>query len=194
MNTGKKLTAEEFAATRHELPDGGRWMELVAGQVVSLGQPDLLHGTAILNLSKAIAAHVAANAGREHGYACFDLGVVTVRSPDTVRFPAMSYFVGGEPFTELEKTITEAPPALVADVVSTTPRREKLAERVTEYQTAGVRVVWIIDTVDKRVLVAQKGVLAKRLAEHEFLLGRPVLPGFRMRVGDLFAEPKWWKG
>jgi Uma2 family endonuclease len=193
MSTDDRLTAEEFAARRYDLADAGRWMELVEGSVVSLGEPDLPHGTAVLNLSKALAAHLAEHAEGRPGYACFDLGVVTVRGPDTVRFPAVSYFAGGTLFAESEKTITETAPALVVEVASTSPRREKLAARVSEYHTAGVRVVWVIDTLEKRVHVAQKGVLSKRLAEHETLLGRPVLAGFRLRVGDLFAEPAWWK-
>ena len=193
MSAEERLTAEEFAARRHELPDGGRWMELVEGQAVNLGQPDLPHGTAVLNLSKALAAYLSAETASQQGYACFELGIVTVRGPDTVRFPAVSCFAGGALFAEAEKIVTETAPALVVEIASTGPRREKTAARVAEYHTAGVRLVWVIDTLEKKVHVAQKGVLTKRLAEHESLLGRPVLAGFRVRVGDLFAEPTWWK-
>jgi hypothetical protein len=32
------------------------------------------------------------------------------------------------------------------------------------------------------------------LAEHEELSGRSVLPGFQMKIGEIFKEPAWAKG
>ncbi len=50
MPATSMITAEEFADTRYELPDGGRWSQLAGGVVVSLEPPDLSHGTAVMNL------------------------------------------------------------------------------------------------------------------------------------------------
>ena len=51
------LTAEQFVAVRHELADGGRWTELIAGRPVLLSPPTVEHGGAVLNLSKALAEY-----------------------------------------------------------------------------------------------------------------------------------------
>ena len=57
MALPQSLTAELFAAQRFDLPDDGRWTELVAGRVVALGPPEPIHGTVVLNLTKALGQH-----------------------------------------------------------------------------------------------------------------------------------------
>jgi Uma2 family endonuclease len=70
------LTVEQFVAGRHELPDGGRWTELIAGRPILLSPPTVEHGNAVLNLGKALAEY----SGKEQaGYACFELGFVVAR-------------------------------------------------------------------------------------------------------------------
>ncbi len=38
------VTAEEFANTKYDLPEGGRWTELFAGRILTLQPPDEVHG------------------------------------------------------------------------------------------------------------------------------------------------------
>ena len=54
MSDLTSLTAAEFAALKHELPESGRWHELHDGQTVLLSAPDDVHGTIVLNLSRAL--------------------------------------------------------------------------------------------------------------------------------------------
>lgn len=108
----RTLTAEQFIEQRFDMPDSGQWAELVEGVPVFLEPPDLDHGNAILNLSKAVAAYVQQGVP---GYACFDLGLLMGRAPDTIRFPAMCWFATGERFEESDKDITETVPTLVVD-------------------------------------------------------------------------------
>jgi Uma2 family endonuclease len=57
-----------------------------------------------------------------------------------------------------------------------------------------VEHVWVADPAGRRIHVYRKGGPSQQLAEHETLTGQPVLPGFRLKVADVFAEPKWWRG
>jgi Uma2 family endonuclease len=190
------LIAEEFAECRFDLPDGGRWVELIAGEVVRLEPPDDAHGTAVLNLSKAFAA-VTSSGGNASpgfsGYACFDHLLVVRRGPDTVYSPPVSYYEGGPWFAELDEPISTAMPALVCEIASTNDRRHGMGLRVKHYLDAGARMVWVVDPVEKMVHVYQPDQPSRRLSEHETLSGRPVVPGFEIRVEDLFREPEWWK-
>lgn len=184
------LTVDQYAAARDDLPEAGRWTELIAGSVVTLQPPTIEHGTAVLNLSKALAEYTL----REPtGYACFDLGLVVSREPATVRFPAVSYFTGGPMFAEADKVITETRPALVGDLISTNDRRRDLDQRITAWLEWGVRLVWVLDPVEKQVHTFEKGRQPQRLAAHQSLFGGSVLSGFKTPVGDLFEEPAWYR-
>src|SRR5258708_28523272 len=128
MNPPELLTAEQFVAGRDELPDGGRWTELVAGKPVILSPPTVEHGTVVLNLGKALAEYSQREQG---GYACFELGLVVAHNPDTVYFPAACFFTAGPIFAESGKVLTETRPAVVIEVASTNDRRRGMEQRVT---------------------------------------------------------------
>jgi len=186
------MTAEEFAKRLAELPDGGRWVELVGGRLHTLDPPDTAHGTTVLNLSKALASHLQAIAGSVAGYACFDLGLVVARDPDTVHFPAMCFFTDGRRFLHTDDLFTDVAPALVVEIAATNSRRHGLAGRVELYHNSGVEVVWVIDPVDELIHVLRRGCGPQTLSSEQSLHGEPVLCGFRINVGELFAEPAWW--
>jgi Uma2 family endonuclease len=189
-SSDEPLTAEQFLAGRGDLPDGGRWTELVAGRPIILSPPSLEHGTAVLNLSKLLAEFTQKE---QAGYACFDLGLVVARDPDSARFPAISFFTTGPMFAEADRGVTETRPALVVEVASTNDRRRGLDERISSWLDWGVRAVWVLDTTARHVHSLEHGHPGRRLTEHETLLGGRVLSGFRASVGDLFKEPGWWK-
>lgn len=189
MNPSSPLTAEEFAESKYDFPEGGRWTELERGELVTLSPPDDVHGNVVLNLTKALAEH--AQTARD-GYACFELGLVIARDPDTIRCPAVSYFQEGELFSEMDKLITETVPALVVEIASSNDRRQNMADRVTAYREWGVRQVWLIDTHLREVHLCGQGQSRVQLRSHEKLLGRPILSDFQCRVGDLFEAPEWY--
>lgn len=182
------LTAEQFLAARDELPDGGRWSELLAGRLFTLQPPTIEHGTALLNLSKALGDFVQ----REHGgYACFDLGFVVTRNPDTLRFPSVSFFSEGPLFAEADKVVTETRPALVAEIASTNDRRRMMKQRISGWVDWGVPLVWVLDPQLKQVHTSGHDRAGQQLSEHQTLFGGSVLSGFRVPVADLFREPGW---
>ncbi|MEX0719005.1 MAG: Uma2 family endonuclease [Planctomycetaceae bacterium] len=196
MESSALLTAEEFAAQRHEFPDGGRWTELIAGRPVALDPPDVEHGTVVLNLTKALGEFLQAARDRDAapGYPCFEMGLLVARRPDTVRFPALSFFAGEASFAEMDNIFTARPPAIVVEVVSTQRRRSGIVERINAYFEHGVRTVWILDPATKEAHVAEPRRGVERLEGGAPLRGDPILAGFEIRTRDLFTAPKWWTG
>jgi Uma2 family endonuclease len=191
MLTDRLLTGEEFVEMRFDLPESGQWAELERGHVVQLQPPDLHHGNSLLNLSKAFAAHAQTT---QRGYACFDLGLRILRGPDTVRFPAMSYFTAGEPFAESDKQLTDTVPALVVELMSSGDRARVMADRVRDYLAWGVRGVWVVDTRERSIEVAGLGGGSRLVQPTEILSDEGVVPGFAMQAGEIFVEPSWWRG
>lgn len=190
MNDTATLTAEQFGVTRFDLPDSGRWTELVRGKVVTLAPPEPDHGTIVLNLGKEFAGYFQRH---RVGYACFDLGLTLSRSPDTVRFPAVSLFLGHVDFAESDRDITDSIPDLVVEVGSSPVRRRTMSDRVTELLAMGVRQVWVIDPAARSVDVLESTRPREHLLAARVLESANLLPGFGMQVEDLFVEPSWWK-
>lgn len=187
------FTAQQFAEWRPDLPDGGRWVELIEGRVVSFQPPDPQQGTTVLNLSKAIAEHLQTGAPGEAGYACFELGLLVAESPDTVRFPAMSYFGSGRRFAHTDEVLTAERPDLVVEVPADPERRRDMSRRVREYLALGTKLVWVVDFLEQQVHVFPQQGASGRFEGKQRLSGGDVLSGFDLAAADLFGEPSWWR-
>ena len=192
MNRQQLITAEQFAEQKFDLPEGGRWHELNEGEIVTLQPPEALHGTVVLNLTRAIGDWVQRVNGGARGYACFEIGLIVRRDPDTVLSPAISWFESSERFEEADKAVTGVCPRMVVEVASTNDRRRGMAERVAAYHTCGVDMVWVVDPIEKEVNVAPQRKPTRVVTRRCSLSGSPVLTGFSLFVESLFAEPKWW--
>ena len=186
------MDAATFAATRADLPDGGRWTELIAGEPVMFAPPEPLHGTFVLNLSKACAeaARQAAAAGSFGAGAVFETGLQTAARPDTIRFPAACLFEQGV-FAQMDREIADDVPAVVVEVPGSADRRKEIGRRIEEYHAAGVAAVWIADITDETIRVARPHETPEKLAGDDRLT-TDLLPGFGPTVASLFALPEWW--
>ncbi|RMG36797.1 MAG: Uma2 family endonuclease [Planctomycetota bacterium] len=192
-------TAERFAEEKFDLPDAGRWHELEAGELVQLEPPDTLHGTAVLNFSRELGRYLQEY---REGYACYELGLIVQRRPDTVRVPAISYFASGPAFAETDAIVTETRPALVVEVPSTPLRRRGLTDRIQTYLQWGVPYVLVLDPQTRGVQFHSHTRQVLRLSESDVFatepdwlipgLDRPLLPGFAIAVASIYAEPEWW--
>lgn len=189
MSTPAIHTADEYARHKLDLLEGGRWTELVKGQIVTHQPPDDEHGNVVRNVMRAFAKY-AHHTGK--GYACCEIGLITARQPDTVRCPPVSFFLEGAQFAEMDNLIAETRPAVVVEIASTNDRRRQMETCVLEYQEAGIPLVWVIDPLDKRVHVFQPGRTAKRYSEIQNLYGSTVLEDFEFPIAELFALPPWW--
>lgn len=193
MSSSTLLTAEEFAVQLFDLPEGGRWHELEAGRVLMHEPPDHAHGNIVLNLSKALGEYLHQRRDEPVGYACFEIGFIVSREPDTVRRPAISFFSAKSLFSESDALVTESVPSIVVEAASTNSRRNALTDRVNCYHEFGVDQVWVADPIDRVVHVCERSRTPRQLSEHRALHGEPYLPGFSMTVGEIFAEPEWWR-
>ncbi|MBD3673182.1 MAG: Uma2 family endonuclease [Planctomycetaceae bacterium] len=187
------ITAEEFAEQRWDLPEDGRWTELVAGEIVQLLPPNTLHGTSVLNLSKRLAEFRQQNPGLA-GAACFDQGLITRRQPDSVFVPAVAFIPDVGPFELADQFLTEKCPLLAVEVVSSNDRRNLISSKVEIYLEAGVQSVWVIDLDAQDVLVVDQSGAKSHYSGPDHLTENSILPGFQMPVAELFQEPEWWAG
>jgi len=189
------MTAEEFVTARTKLPEAGRWHELHDGKPVLLDAPDDHHGNVVMNLSRALATWLQEQDREEEfrGYACHEVGLHVRSGPDTVLAPAISYFDEGDRFRQSDRIIADLRPRLVVDVASSNDRRQLMRERTLMYHRHGIEMIWIPDPFKLEVQVLQRRSHTLALGKRQTLDGGPVLPGFKLSVQELFAQPPWWK-
>lgn len=110
----------------------------------------------------------------------------TDRRPD-VAFVSYERWPKDRPIPE-EDNAWDVMPDLVAEVVSPTDRAEELLEKLEEYFTAGVRLVWGVYPRRRIVHVYESLMQIRGLSRSDELDGGAVLPGFRLPLANLFPE------
>jgi Uma2 family endonuclease len=84
-------------------------------------------------------------------------------------------------------------PDLAIEVTSPTDRAQNQRKKVLEYFQAGVRCVWVVYPELQIVDVYESPTSVRVFGPDDTLVGDPVLPGFQLRLADLFtpfARPK----
>lgn len=185
MTTTQLITAEQFVA----MPDvPGAQLELVRGAVVAVPGANKVHGMIAGMVYQLLWAFVAA---RKLGIVSIDnTGYIIERGPDSVRIPDVS-FLAWERVTEDEFTETywSLAPNLAVEIVSPSERTQERDDKINQYFGAGTQLVWVLWPRLKSVDVHMPDGRIRRLGADDELDGGDVLPGFRVRVGDLFVMP-----
>lgn len=79
-------------------------------------------------------------------------------------------------------------PELAVEILSRRNTRREVSHKLADYFAADVRLVWVIDPRTRTVAVHSAPETAVLLAETDFLLGSDILPGFKLRIRDLFQR------
>jgi Uma2 family endonuclease len=151
-----------------EVPGAGALRSLIAGVVLRLIH-DRVHGR---NLGLAFTTGP---------------GFVLDRNPDTVRIPDAS-FVSREriPESGIPEGFWPGAPDLAVEIVSPSDRAEDVHGKVRDYLAAGTRLVWVLWPKSRSLTVYTPDGQAREFGSEQELDGGDVLPGFRVRVADLF--------
>ncbi len=175
------MTADELWA----LHDNGMRHELVEGELRTMSPAGGPHGYITVELTEPLARFV-----REH-----DLGVVfgaetgfrIARDPDTVRAPDIAFVRRDRiPATGIPEGFWPGAPDLAVEVVSPSDTADEIDEKVHQWLTSGTRLVWVVKPRRKTITVYRTPTTPVVLTDTDTLDGEDVVPGFHLRVGDLF--------
>ena len=185
LSEGKPLSLEEF----EKLPDGDERRELVRGCLVREPPAGFEHGRLAARIAHLLLRHIQETSAEGRGGAVLgaETGFVLSRDPPTVRAPDVA-FVSEErlPPRGERSGFAPLPPDLAVEIVSPSNRASEVLEKVLDYLQAGCRSVWIVDPRARAVTVYRSRTEMRLLTEGEALDGGEVLPGFRVRISDLF--------
>jgi Uma2 family endonuclease len=174
----KILTDEEF-----EELYAGKPYELVRGEVVEIMPAGGESPEVELVLGGAIAQFVIKNklgkvTGAEGGYWLM---------PGTMRAPDIGFYSW-----EKHKLHTEPdkfrpfPPDLAVEVVSPTDRASDVQLKVDLYRESGVKLVWVVYPESHKIVAHYPDGTGRTYSENELLDGEDVLPGFALKVAEVF--------
>ncbi|HEY4589092.1 MAG TPA: Uma2 family endonuclease, partial [Thermoanaerobaculia bacterium] len=140
------ITGEELL----HFPDLGP-CELVDGRIVPLPPATVEHGEVEANLGSELRAWARSSGrGRALGGG---VGLYIRRNPDTVRAVDILFISKERDLRPRAKGYFEIAPELVVEVLSPDDRMSPVREKLRDYFSAGVRVVWVVDSALRRVLV-----------------------------------------
>ena len=111
------------------------------------------------------------------------------RDPDTTVGVDVAY-VSAEVAAKSPETafLIDGAPVLAVEILSPKDRHEDIVAKVEEYLGTGVQGVWIIDPDLKTVTVYRADIPPTLFNVSQELSGEPFLPGFRVKVAELFKS------
>ncbi len=174
------VTAEEL----YRLGPEARF-ELIDGKLVEYPLHGGVHGLALTQLACSVGSYVRDN--RLGTLYLAQVGHILRRDPDTVVAPDLS-FIRTERDTDEGDGFLTVVPDLVIEVVESYETTDWIEDKVQIYLEAGVGQVWVVDPAHARLWVHQNrrvgwriwiSTMSSRVTD--------VLPGFELRVSDLFA-------
>ncbi len=157
--------------------------ELVDGELVEKPTMGLGAGKVASRLFRRIGDHAETHglgeAVCEISFQCFAHRPAQVRRPD-IAFIKAARLVGVP-----DEGHVPIAPDLVVEVISPTDNVYELDEKLADYRTAGVPLVWVVNPAGRIVRVFRPGRPIDELSAADTLGGEDVLPGFAAVVGDL---------
>jgi Uma2 family endonuclease len=157
--------------------------ELVRGRLIVREPAGFRHGVVAMKLAARVADFV-----RTHS-----LGVVVAAetgfklssNPDTVRAPDVGFIGAARVPRPLPPGFADIAPDLAVEVLSPDDHAGQVLAKVSDWLSAGSRLVWVIDP-DRRMARVYRADGSESLVFVDAALdGEDVLPGFTCRIEDL---------
>ncbi|WP_246556278.1 Uma2 family endonuclease [Desulfonema magnum] len=115
-----------------------------------------------------------------------EVGIYIRRNPDTIRGADVIYISAERLSQAKSKSYLDVAPELVVEVLSPGDRWSDVTDKIDEYFSIGVQVVWIADPRQRQIFEYRSPTQVKRFKADETLSGGDILPGFEISVATLF--------
>jgi Uma2 family endonuclease len=166
-----------------ELPDDGMLYEIHDGELVSM--PPSQRNSSELAAEFVMLLKVFTK-GKGLGYVSgADGGYMLSRDPDVLYAPDCG-FITKERAGTRDQGYFQAAPDLAVEVISPYDRASAIRQKIDRYFQHGTRAVWVVYP-DSRTIDVHTSDGARRLTVHDTLDGGEILPGFSVKLADVFS-------
>ena len=180
------MTTEEMLA----LPRNGTARWLIEGQLreKAMTLRNRVHSRIMVRTAKFLDNWADEQPLPRGWVLCGEAGCRLRRNPDTTVGIDVVYIAANLVQQESEDTtLIDGIPVLIVEILSPSDVFEEIKEKIDTYQAAGVPLIWIIDPHDRTVTIYRLDAEPELVNVHQELSGEPHLPGFRVKVIELFA-------
>lgn len=175
------MTIEQFA----EIHEDGRF-DLIRGELITMSPAGGRHGRIALVISGYFYAQGVMN-GLGEGFTA-EASYVLSRGPHTVVCPDVSFVRTDRlPPDDDRDGFMQFAPDIAVEVVSPTDLATNVNAKVAVYLHASARLIWIVDSATRTVIVYSPTDPTRFLDEKDTLDGGDVLPGFSLPLTGVFS-------
>jgi Uma2 family endonuclease len=178
----KLSTAADLWALSHRV-SGRRRVELVKGVIREMSPAGGGHGEIAFKIGMKIGQFVEKH--RLGRMTAAETGFILSTNPDTVRAPDVGFISKARAPEPLPSGFVPLAPDLAVEVVSPNDTASDIHARVIDFLQAGTVLVWVVYP-DSKTVVVHTTDGAQTLTAQDTLDGAEVLPGFKVKVADLF--------
>jgi Uma2 family endonuclease len=160
--------------------------ELVRGEVREMPPAGGEHGVRAAHIVYLLKDFAIRNgvSGKVFGA---ETGFIVGSSPDTVRGADAAYMSDERlPGGNVPKEFVRGAPDLAVEVMSPGDTLGEVEEKVDQYLSAGSRLVWVVNPLRSTVTIYRPSARPKMLVMEDVIDGGEVLPGFRVKVAEVF--------
>ena len=76
---------------------------------------------------------------------------------------------------------------MAVEVLSPSNRAGEILDKVADYLAAGTRLIWVLDPEARTTTVFRLNGPTTRVGEHGILEGEDVLPGFELKLAEVWV-------
>lgn len=178
MTTTERMTLKEFLA----LPETEPASEFACGEVFQKPMPTQKHSLMQTFLAMLITQFVLPTG---LGRALTEWRCIFGPPGEERTFVPDITYVARERLTEEDYLL--GPPDIAIEILSPGQHAGRFADKILFYIAHGVKLVWVLDPIERTVRVHAPGAETRLLTADDTLDGGAVLPGFTIKLADLFA-------
>ncbi len=120
---------------------------------------------------------------------CGEVGIVLWRNPDRVVGADAAFIATASlPIRRTSEGYLETIPDLVVEVRSPNDTGPEIQRKVDDYLIAGVKVVWVVDPINRQVTEHRPGQPHSVFGENDTLAVPDIIPGFQLSVRESLQE------
>ena len=179
MATKTLLTLEQF----ERLPEDDLQHELDEGELIVMPPPMPGHGKLQLRIVCPLGDSVKMHS---IGEVYLKVGFILQQDPCTVLAPDVSFLKASRARLVARDAYVPGAPDLAVEIVSESDSASRIMRKVNQYLRFGGHTVWVVYDELRQVHVFEAAGTSQVLREDQILEVPELLPGFSVRVKDLF--------